>query len=175
MTVTYLPLADPVRKHGWRDRALCAQIGGDIWFPEKGGDSGVAAKRVCRACPVTAECLAYALEMGEEHGVWGGMSPHSAAVSMASRCGTNAAPTARSIAGIAGRRSRSASSARTRRWKTACRSIAGRAGNAGTSGRGKRRERHADPRALPGAGRVSDCGRMEDHPVRVGAPEMVPA
>jgi len=75
MTVTYLPLVEPVRKHGWRDRALCAQIGGDIWFPEKGGDSGVAAKRVCRACPVTAECLAYALEMGEEYGVWGGMSP----------------------------------------------------------------------------------------------------
>jgi len=75
MTVTIL--RQPARAGGldWRDHALCAEVDPDLFYPEKGSDSGVAAKKVCRACPVTAECLAYALEMGEEHGVWGGMSP----------------------------------------------------------------------------------------------------
>lgn len=32
------------------------------------------AKQVCRACPVSVECLDYALFHREQHGVWGGMS-----------------------------------------------------------------------------------------------------
>lgn len=32
------------------------------------------AKSVCRRCPVQSECLARALETGEQFGVWGGMS-----------------------------------------------------------------------------------------------------
>jgi WhiB family transcriptional regulator, redox-sensing transcriptional regulator len=33
-----------------------------------------AAKLVCRACPVTKECLQYALATREPYGVWGGLS-----------------------------------------------------------------------------------------------------
>ena len=33
-----------------------------------------AAKRVCAACPVRAECATHALTVGEEYGVWGGLS-----------------------------------------------------------------------------------------------------
>ena len=29
---------------------------------------------MCNRCPVTAECLAWALESGQDAGVWGGMS-----------------------------------------------------------------------------------------------------
>lgn len=57
----------------WMLRGNCAQVGGDTWHPEKGGNT-LAAKVVCRRCPVKAECLAYALERDERFGVWGGMS-----------------------------------------------------------------------------------------------------
>lgn len=32
------------------------------------------AKTLCQQCPITNECLTYALEAKEEWGVWGGMS-----------------------------------------------------------------------------------------------------
>ena len=68
------PDADPL---AWHDRALCAEVDPEIFFPADGG-SGChdikAAKNVCRACPVSAECLSYALAADEEFGVWGGMS-----------------------------------------------------------------------------------------------------
>ena len=57
----------------WMERGLCAEIGDDFWFPEKGG-STLAAKRVCQSCPVIAECLEYAISNNERFGVWGGRS-----------------------------------------------------------------------------------------------------
>lgn len=57
----------------WTRDALCAQIGGDEWFPEKGEPSR-PAKNICRECPVAAQCLEYALRNGERHGIWGGVS-----------------------------------------------------------------------------------------------------
>jgi WhiB family redox-sensing transcriptional regulator len=33
------------------------------------------AKQVCRRCPVRWECLTYALETRQRHGVWGGLTP----------------------------------------------------------------------------------------------------
>jgi WhiB family redox-sensing transcriptional regulator len=32
------------------------------------------AKAVCRRCPVVSECLSWALDSGQDAGVWGGMS-----------------------------------------------------------------------------------------------------
>lgn len=57
----------------WQDRALCAQVDPDAWFPEKGG-SVKEAKKVCFACEVRAECLEYALDRDERFGIWGGKS-----------------------------------------------------------------------------------------------------
>ena len=57
----------------WRADALCAQTDPEVFFPEKGG-SPALAKRVCRVCPVRLPCLAFALAVGERHGVWGGLS-----------------------------------------------------------------------------------------------------
>lgn len=58
----------------WREDALCRQIDcGDIFFVDK-GESTQPAKAICALCPVTAECLAYALERDERFGVWGGFS-----------------------------------------------------------------------------------------------------
>ncbi len=56
----------------WMDRGLCAQTDPEAFFPDKGG-SNSAAKRVCGACPVKTECLTYAVDNRELHGIWGGV------------------------------------------------------------------------------------------------------
>ncbi|MFD3574735.1 WhiB family transcriptional regulator [Streptomyces sp. NPDC058644] len=59
--------------HGWRADALCAQTDPNLFYPE-GPQSSRAARAVCAICPVTDECLAYALNRPEPHGVWGGLT-----------------------------------------------------------------------------------------------------
>ncbi|CAM5623566.1 Transcriptional regulator WhiB OS=Streptomyces tendae OX=1932 GN=whiB PE=3 SV=1 [Streptomyces tendae] len=60
----------------WLRRAACANEDSDLFFPV--GTVGpalrdtAAAKRVCARCPVTPECLAFALQSGQTSGVWGG-------------------------------------------------------------------------------------------------------
>lgn len=67
------------RRAVWEPLALCKQIGSRLFYPEliegtTHKESPDEAKRVCRICPVMAECLAYALDAKERDGVWGGMS-----------------------------------------------------------------------------------------------------
>jgi WhiB family redox-sensing transcriptional regulator len=63
---------------GWRERAACLSEDPDLFFPD--GNTGPAllqtekAKSVCRGCPVAAACLKWAVESGQDYGVWGGMS-----------------------------------------------------------------------------------------------------
>jgi WhiB family redox-sensing transcriptional regulator len=57
----------------WVQDALCAQVDPEPFFPPKGG-STLAAKSVCAACDVQAECLDYALRTDERFGIWGGKS-----------------------------------------------------------------------------------------------------
>jgi WhiB family transcriptional regulator, redox-sensing transcriptional regulator len=62
----------------WRHHAICRDEDPELFFPI--GTSGPAllqveqAKAVCRRCTVTEECLSWALESGQDAGVWGGMS-----------------------------------------------------------------------------------------------------
>src|SRR5689334_4353244 len=62
----------------WRHRAACRDEDPELFFPI--GTSGPAllqveqAKAVCRRCSVSDECLKWALESGQDAGVWGGMS-----------------------------------------------------------------------------------------------------
>lgn len=58
----------------WQEQALCAQTDPALFFPEK-GDSNWAAKMICRRCPVQAECLQHAVDNGEMHGIFGGLTP----------------------------------------------------------------------------------------------------
>lgn len=69
------------RDSDWRDLAVCRDRGRydpELWFPN--GNTGPAllqteeAKRVCLACPAVEWCLQWALETGQNHGVWGGLS-----------------------------------------------------------------------------------------------------
>lgn len=59
----------------WVRHAACASVpvDGEPFFPRPGDDGG-AARAVCRACPVVIDCLLYALDNHEEHGIWGGAS-----------------------------------------------------------------------------------------------------
>lgn len=57
----------------WADQALCREVDTEIFFSNKNGSAHEAMK-VCAACPVTAQCLTYAMETGQTWGVWGGMS-----------------------------------------------------------------------------------------------------
>jgi hypothetical protein len=43
------------------------------FYPER-GQSAKKAKARCAVCPVRADCLDYALRVGEKHGVWGGFT-----------------------------------------------------------------------------------------------------
>jgi WhiB family redox-sensing transcriptional regulator len=57
----------------WSEAGLCAQTDPEAFFPEKGGSTR-EAKKVCVACPVKAQCLAYALDTNQRFGIWGGLS-----------------------------------------------------------------------------------------------------
>jgi WhiB family redox-sensing transcriptional regulator len=62
----------------WRDKAACLTADPELFFPV--GNTGPAvdqiekAKAVCARCTVTEICLQYALESGQDSGVWGGLS-----------------------------------------------------------------------------------------------------
>ncbi|MEU5716301.1 WhiB family transcriptional regulator [Streptomyces sp. NPDC020403] len=61
----------------WRTHAACRDEDPDLFFPI--GSTGPAlvqteeAKAVCRQCPVREKCLDWALENGQDSGVWGGL------------------------------------------------------------------------------------------------------
>ncbi|MFE9700550.1 WhiB family transcriptional regulator [Streptomyces sp. NPDC006270] len=75
----YAPSADLPVNTNWRAHALCqnnADVDPELFFPI--GTTGPAvvqaedAKALCRTCPVMEHCLRWALDNGEDHGVWGG-------------------------------------------------------------------------------------------------------
>jgi WhiB family transcriptional regulator, redox-sensing transcriptional regulator len=58
---------------GWQDQALCRKFPDDDWFPAPATAQVVAELvEVCQRCSAQTSCLAAALAMGEEHGIWGG-------------------------------------------------------------------------------------------------------
>jgi len=73
-TLALIPrIARPGEVSAWHELAACSETDPDAFFPEL-GEPTAAAKRVCRSCPVRAECLQYALDNHERFGVWGGLS-----------------------------------------------------------------------------------------------------
>ena len=55
----------------WRHEAACRDEDPELFFPI--GNTG-PAQAVCRRCPVVDDCLRWALETGQDSGVWGGLS-----------------------------------------------------------------------------------------------------
>lgn len=54
----------------WRTHGACQAVDPEVFFPapSQPADTAVA---YCRTCPVQGACLAWALEVGDCHGVWG--------------------------------------------------------------------------------------------------------
>lgn len=63
----------------WRRRGACLNVDPELFFPVAHGDAASPqieeAKAICQTCPVTVECLDWALGVGEMEGVWGGTAP----------------------------------------------------------------------------------------------------
>ncbi|TKS98941.1 WhiB family transcriptional regulator [Streptomyces lasalocidi] len=59
----------------WRDRAACVGEDPEIFFPLSeglaAGADARAALAVCRRCPVLLDCRTWAVEHGEDDGIWG--------------------------------------------------------------------------------------------------------
>lgn len=61
----------------WPERAACKDADPDLFYPDRGDMNAIKqAKRICRRCPVQAECLADALARpaGDDYGICGGLS-----------------------------------------------------------------------------------------------------
>ena len=62
----------------WRNRAACLDEDPELFFPI--GNTGPAfeqieeAKLICGRCEVVEPCLKWAIEFGQDAGVWGGLS-----------------------------------------------------------------------------------------------------
>jgi WhiB family redox-sensing transcriptional regulator len=63
----------------WTERAVCVGDAAHLFFapylaeaPNVRVKREKVAKSICARCPVTTECLAYALRVDETLGVWGG-------------------------------------------------------------------------------------------------------
>lgn len=65
----------------WQHLAACRGPSQAIFFPpgrlERRSEKRSReqrAKEICRTCTVQEECLAYALAIREQHGIWGGLT-----------------------------------------------------------------------------------------------------
>jgi len=60
----------------WRDDAACRHLDPELFFPISALGAALpqieAAKQVCRHCPVRVPCLRWALDTGQDAGIWGG-------------------------------------------------------------------------------------------------------
>ena len=65
----------------WQLKAACRGPHASVFFPppylEKRDERRAReerAKGICADCAVRGDCLQYALEIGERHGIWGGLN-----------------------------------------------------------------------------------------------------
>jgi len=65
-------------EYDWRRDAACTSHHPELFFPI--GTAGPAlaqlerARQICRSCPVRLACLEWAIDVGADHGIWGGLS-----------------------------------------------------------------------------------------------------
>lgn len=78
------PLDNPQRRdtQQWATRAACKGATHHM-FPAHHKDTQyiIQARRICNDCPVTTQCLDYALQFppADMHGVWAGLTPRQLA------------------------------------------------------------------------------------------------
>lgn len=63
----------------WVDLAACREVDPEIFFPVSTTGAALGqiheAQAICARCPVAADCLNWALRIGQDYGVWGGTTP----------------------------------------------------------------------------------------------------
>lgn len=64
-----------VARPSWMTSALCRGLDPNLFFQERGDVFPSVLGDLCSACPVRADCLAYALTLTPDHGRWGGTTP----------------------------------------------------------------------------------------------------
>lgn len=76
-----LPQLGTAKSTEWQQHGLCQADDAGVFFPplhfERKPEREVReakAKQICLRCPVRVQCLEWALEVEEPHGVWGGYS-----------------------------------------------------------------------------------------------------
>jgi WhiB family redox-sensing transcriptional regulator len=76
----------------WDERAACRGADTELFYwpesiraAETRAKEIEAAKRICRRCPVLSQCREWALDTGERHGVWGGLTAAERQLVMARR------------------------------------------------------------------------------------------
>jgi hypothetical protein len=63
------------------ENPLCAEIGGDFWFPERDDPENRKlldpsyAKSICRSCIHRTECAQWGIK-NERFGIWGGLTEY---------------------------------------------------------------------------------------------------
>lgn len=62
------------RDPAWRTRGVCQSVDPETFFPAP-SEPADAAIALCRTCDVQGSCLAWALDVGDCHGVWGATTP----------------------------------------------------------------------------------------------------
>ncbi|MCP3939346.1 MAG: WhiB family transcriptional regulator [Actinomycetia bacterium] len=70
-----------LHSHDWQLRAACRGPQAAVFFPpprherkHEKIERELMAKSICGQCCVRSECLDYAIEIREQHGIWGGHS-----------------------------------------------------------------------------------------------------
>lgn len=59
----------------WMDNAACAEVGTDLFFPSRDDRAGAKlAQTICASCPVSVQCLEYAIRGDIHHGIFGGLT-----------------------------------------------------------------------------------------------------
>ncbi len=63
---------------GWWDLAACQSADPELFFPVSAVGAGLAdieqAKAICARCVIRPQCLDFALDSRQSHGIWGGAS-----------------------------------------------------------------------------------------------------
>ena len=81
------PLPPPrLENWDWQRHARCRGMNPSIFFPTIDRGPRLArlesiAKQICHDCPVITACRRHALDVGERHGVWGGLTTTERALS----------------------------------------------------------------------------------------------
>ena len=65
----------------WQAKAACRGPQAAVFFPpttterkDEKEEREQRARAICAMCPVTKQCLDYALRIKEPHGIWGGLN-----------------------------------------------------------------------------------------------------